>query len=126
MSSLQKALAIVAIVFGIATVVAGGRVLAGGDPGYVVYLPLLVFNTVMGVAYMAAGGMIWRDRARGQGAAGGIVVLNLLALAFIIYQYRAGSAVAVDSLRAMSFRTVVWLLIFGTLAAMASRARRSA
>lgn len=126
MSSLQKALAIVAIVFGIATVVAGGRVLAGGDPGYVVYLPLLVFNTVMGVAYMAAGGMIWRDRARGQSAAGGIVVLNLLALAFIIYQYRAGSAVAVDSLRAMSFRTVVWLLIFGTLAAMASRARRSA
>ncbi|MFP5355597.1 MAG: hypothetical protein ACLGIK_10700 [Gemmatimonadota bacterium] len=126
MSSLQKALAIVAIVFGIATVVAGGRVLAGGDPGYVVYLPLLVFNTVMGVAYMAAGGMIWRDRARGQSAAGAILLLNLLALAFIIYQYRAGSAVAVDSLRTMSFRTVVWLLIFGTLAAMASRARRSA
>lgn len=126
MSSLQKALAIVAIVFGIATVVAGGRVLAGGDPGYVVYLPLLVFNTVMGVAYMAAGGMIWRSLTRGQSAAGAILVLNLVALAFIIYQYRAGSAVAVDSLRAMSFRTVVWLLIFGGLAAMASRARRSA
>lgn len=126
MSSLQKALAIVAIVFGIATVVAGGRVLAGGDPGYVVYLPLLVFNTVMGIAYMAAGVMIWRNSARGQSAAGAILLLNLLALAFIIYQYRAGSAVAVDSLRAMSFRTVVWLLIFGGLAAMASRARRSA
>lgn len=126
MRSLQKAIAIVAVVFGLATIAAGGRVLAGGDPGYVVYLPLLIFNTVMGAAYVAAGVLIWRHHERGQSAAGAILVLNLVALAFIIYQYRAGSTVAVDSLRAMSFRTVVWLLIFGGLAAMASRARRDA
>ncbi len=121
MRTLQKAIAVVAIVFGLVTVAAGARVLAGGDPGYVVYLPLLVFNTVMGVAYVAAGVMTWRSLERGQSAAGTILALNLVVLAFIIYQYRAGGAVAVDSLQAMSFRTVVWLLLFGGLAVMAGR-----
>ena len=41
--------------------VAGGRVLLGGDPGYVVYLPLLVFNTAMGVAYLFTGVRAWFD-----------------------------------------------------------------
>lgn len=123
MSMLQKATAIVAIVFGLATVAAGGRVLAGGDPGYVVYLPLLVFNTVMGVAYIGAGVGAWRSARGGMSAARAIFLLNLLVLAFIVYQYRAGSAVAVDSVRAMSFRTVVWLALFGALAQVARRLR---
>lgn len=125
MRTLQKAIAVVAIVFGLVTVAAGARVLAGGDPGYVVYLPLLVFNTVMGVAYVAAGVMTWRSLERGQSAAGAILALNLVVLAFIIYQYRAGGAVAVDSLQAMSFRTVVWLLLFGGLAVMVGRSARA-
>jgi hypothetical protein len=70
--------AVVAAVFGLATIVAGGRVLTGwSDPGYVVYRPLLIYNTAMGVAYLAAG-----------------------------------SSVAIDSLRAMTFRTAVWLALF--------------
>ncbi len=48
-------LAAVAVLFGIATVVAGTRVLSGSDPGYLVFRPLLIFNTAMGVAYLAAG-----------------------------------------------------------------------
>ncbi len=125
MRTLQKAIAVVAILFGLVTVAAGARVLAGGDPGYVVYLPLLVFNTVMGVAYVAAGVMTWRSLERGQGAAGAILALNLVVLAFIIYQYRTGGAVAVDSLQAMSFRTVVWLLLFGGLAVMVERGAKA-
>ncbi len=35
-------LVLVALVFGLATLVAGTRVLAGSDPGYVVFEPLLV------------------------------------------------------------------------------------
>lgn len=34
-------LAFIAILFGIATIFAGGRVLLGADPGYVVFRPLL-------------------------------------------------------------------------------------
>ncbi|ODT04411.1 MAG: hypothetical protein ABS52_05075 [Gemmatimonadetes bacterium SCN 70-22] len=122
MDTLQKATAIVAIAFGLATVAAGGRVLAGGDPGYVVYLPLLVFNTVMGVAYIGAGVAAWRNARRGRSAAGAIALLNFLVLLFIVYQYQRGSAVAVDSVRAMTFRTAVWLVL---LAAMTLVLRRS-
>lgn len=104
--------ALVAIGFGIMTVVAGGRVLAGADPGYVVYRPLLVFNTVMGLAYLAAGVVALRSAERGVRAAAAIFALNLLVLAIIAYLHSSGSAVAIDSVRAMSFRTAVWLVLF--------------
>ena len=42
--------ALVAVRFGVATVVAGSRVLLGADPGYAVFRPLLWCNAAMGVA----------------------------------------------------------------------------
>lgn len=104
--------AVVAMLFGVATVLSGGRVLLGADPGYTVFRPLLVYNTAMGFAYVAAGFVLWRRPAVGRLAAGGIFVLNLLVLVAIVVIHRSGGAVAVDSLRAMSFRTVVWLAVF--------------
>lgn len=108
--------AAVAMLFGVATLFAGTRVLLGADPGYVVFRPLLIYNTTMGVAYVIAGVMIWRRLARGRYAAGAIFLLNLLVLAGIVALYRSGGAVAVDSLRAMTFRTVVWLVLFFVVA----------
>lgn len=104
--------AAIAGVFGIATLFAGGRVLLGSDPGYVVYPPLLIFNTIMGVAYLAAGIAIWRSLILGKYAAGAILLLNILVLFGIILVFRSGGAVAVDSLGAMTLRTVVWLILF--------------
>ena len=49
----------VAALFGVATIFAGGRVLLGSDPGYVVFRPLLIYNTIMGVFYIAAAFTIW-------------------------------------------------------------------
>jgi hypothetical protein len=112
----QRVLALVAGLFGVLTIFAGTRVLAGADPGYVVFLPLLVYNTVMGFAYVAAGFIAWRNIRRGKAAAAAIFVLNLLVLAAIGYLYTAGHAVALDSLRAMVLRTVVWLVLFLGLA----------
>jgi hypothetical protein len=66
----------------------------------------------MGFAYVAAGFVLWRRPGVGRLAAGGIFVLNLLVLVAIVVIHRSGGAVAVDSLRAMSFRTVVWLAVF--------------
>jgi len=54
--------------------------------------------------------------ARGKLAAGAFFVLNLLVLGIIGYLYAAGSAVAIDSIRAMTFRTGVWLVLFLGLA----------
>lgn len=118
----QQIVAVVAIVFGLVTLWAGGTVLAGRDPGYVVYRPLLLFNTVMGLAYVAAGVLAWRRVLSGRNAAAVILVLNVLVLARVIHLYRAGAAVAVDSVRAMSFRSAAWLMLLLALAWM-SRTR---
>ena len=123
-AAVTKVIAVAAITFGLATLGAGGTVLAGRNPGYVVYRPLLVFNTVMGAAYVAAGVLAWRRVAIGRNAAAVILALNVIVLAGVIYLYRTGAAVAVDSVRAMSFRTAVWLMMFVALAWM-SRSRGS-
>ena len=104
--------AAVAVLFGVATLVAGGRVLLGADPGYEVFRPLLIYNTAMGVAYIAGGVIVWRDVTAGRRAAGAIFLLNLLVLAAVLVLYRRGAGVAVDSVRAMILRTVVWLVLF--------------
>ncbi len=104
--------AAIAVLFGIATLFAGGRVLLGADPGYVVFRPLLIYNTAMGIAYLAAGVLLWRRINAGRYASGAIFGLNVLVLVSILVLYRTGGAVAVDSLRAMSLRTIVWLGLF--------------
>ena len=101
--------AAVAVLFGVATLVAGGRVLMGADPGYPVFRPLLIYNTLMGAAYVAAGVTIWRSINAGRYAAVAIFLLNLLVFVGIFVVYRGGGGVAVDSLGARALRTAVWL-----------------
>lgn len=108
----QAILALVAALFGLVTIIAGARVLIGFHPGYIVFRPLLIYNTAMGVAYVAAGVIAWRNVERGKYAAAAIFVLNLLVLGTTGYLYMAASSVAIESIRAMTFRTVVWLLLF--------------
>lgn len=108
----RRVLAGIAILFGLATVAAGGRVLAGADPGYVVFRPLLIFNTTMGLVYLAAGLAAWRGWRRDHVAAGAILLLNLVVFGAIWYLRREGAAVAIDSVRAMALRTGVWLALF--------------
>lgn len=118
----QGACALVAILFGLATLFAGVRVLGGADPGYVVFMPLLVFNTAMGLLYVGAGVMAWYSLDRGRYAAGGLFAANLLVLAIIGYLHWSRTDVAMDSVYAMTLRTGVWLVLFGGLAWLARRA----
>ena len=96
--------------------IVGVRVLLGSNPGYIVYLPLLRFNTAMGLAYVAVGVIAWRNLKFGVYGAAGICVLNLFALGSIIYLYTPNGSIARESLQAMTFRTVVWLVLFLVLA----------
>lgn len=109
--TVRTALALVAALFGILTLFAGSRVLLGSDPGYVVFLPLLVYNTVMGVFYVLAGFFIWRGGRAGGYAAAAILLLNLLVLALVAWLHSTGQGVAVDSVRAMLLRSGVWLAL---------------
>ena len=119
---LQRSVAAIAIVFGIVTVVAGGRVLSGADPGYPVFRPLLIFNVVMGCLYVLAGLRAWRDHRRGRAWAGGITLLNLLVLLAVLGASATGAGVASQSLAAMSVRTLVWGGLFLALSRVTRRA----
>ncbi|MDQ8155632.1 MAG: hypothetical protein P3B98_13350 [Gemmatimonadota bacterium] len=114
--ALQRAIAVAALLFGVATIVAGGAVLGGRDPGYLVYKPLLLFNTGMGAVYVAAGALAWRRLTPARHASAAILVLNIVALGGVIWLYRTDGAVAMDSVRAMIFRTGVWLVLWLGLA----------
>ena len=108
-SKVQRASALLAVLFGLATAFTGGRVLLGAfDPGYVVVLPLVVFNTIMGVVYIAAAGRIKSDAARGRVAATAVAGANLFVLIVLVGYALAGGVVAMESFVAMSVRTGVW------------------
>lgn len=108
-----KAIAIgLALFFGIVTVFKGGSVaFFAGDPGYIVYRPLVLYNFSMGFLYITAGLLLWKSLRSGQILASSIFVLNLIALIAIIAIFKHGGGVAKQSLAAMSFRSMLWFTI---------------
>ena len=108
----QNILVTVAVLFGLLTIFVGIRVLLGANPGYIVFRPLLIYNAAMGIVYVAAGIIAWRNIKQGMYVAAAIFVLYLTVLTAIFFLYTEGNSIAVDSLRAMSLRTVVWLVLF--------------
>ena len=123
MRKVQGILASVAVLFGLMTIVAGTRVLSGADPGYIVFRPLLIYNTAMGIVYVGAGVLGWRNLDRGKYAAAAIFVLNSMMLGATCYLYATGSFVALDSVHAMILRTGVWLALLIGWAWMSRRRR---
>lgn len=112
-SKLQKTLSVFAFIFGVVTVSIGTLTLTGhSDPGYNVFTPLLIFNTIMGLFYLLAGYILWQNLQRGKKAAGIITIINLLSLLVIVSGYQFDVAIAFESLMAMTFRTVVWGIIY--------------
>lgn len=113
---IQIVIAIIAVTFGLMTIWVGGTTLLGfSDPGYVIFLPLLIFNTVMGFAYLAAGYLIWRKLQTGIKASKIVFLINLSVLILIAIAYWLEVSIAKESLTAMSFRTGIWLIIYVVL-----------
>jgi hypothetical protein len=111
-----KAGAIFAIVFGILTIISGGRVLfseagrqeAGNYVGFVLW-----FNFLAGFFYVAAGGGLWAGRRWSVSLALAITVATLLVLAFFAAYVLTGGAYELRTVIAMIFRAVVWAGIYG-------------
>ena len=70
-----------------------------------------MFNTLMGALYIGVGVLVWRRTRPAHLATAGIVVANLLVLAYVMILYRSGGAIAIDSVRAMVLRSGVWLVL---------------
>jgi multisubunit Na+/H+ antiporter MnhB subunit len=110
-----------AIGFGVLTVLAGWSVLVGvRDPGHAVLQPLLIFNAVMGLLYLATGRQILSRRDSARWSAGLIALANAIVLGVLL---TPAVPVTGDSLASMGVRTGVWLAITGALF-WTSRARK--
>jgi len=104
----------VAVVFGLLTILSGGRALFGGaDMGAVVPF-VLWFNFLAGFAYLAAGLGLWR----GAGWAPGLSVVIALATAavfaaFLLHVWQ-GRPFEARTMGAMALRLAVWVALAAT------------
>lgn len=121
------AAAAAAAVFGVATILAGGRVLFGGEAARAAagaYVPFVVaFNFAAGFAYLAAAaGLALRKRwtPRLAAAIAGATVIVFLAFAVHV---ATGGAFESRTVGAMTIRSVFWTA-FALAAARLVRARR--
>lgn len=112
--------AVVAVVFGVLTVVSGGVVLFGGaDMGAVVPF-VLWFNFLAGFAYVAAGMGLWFGRRWSWFLSMAIFAATLIVvMAFAVFTLQGG-AFEPRTVGALLLRTVTWAAI----SAAASQLRR--
>ena len=110
-----KGLAILAIVFGAATVISGGNVLFGPDVVQEMagrFVPFVVwFNFIAGFFYIAAGLAIWPGHRWALGLSIAIVVATaLVAVAFGAWVIHGGGF-EMRTVGALAFRFGVWAAI---------------
>jgi hypothetical protein len=100
--------AIVAVVFGVLTIVSGGLALFGGaDMGAVVPL-VLWFNFIAGFAYVLAGLGLWRGVPWASTLAVAIAVATAAVFAAFLWHVWRGGAYEARTIGAMALRLVVW------------------
>lgn len=109
----MRGAAIVAAVFGVATIRAGGSVLfgdgaraAGNVVGFVLW-----FNFLAGFAYVAAGAGLWLRHRWSVNLAIAIAAATVLVFGAFGIHVAAGGAFEARTAWAMTLRSVVWILI---------------
>ena len=118
--------ALVAVLFGAATVASGGSVLFGnGASAAGSYVPFVVwFNFLAGFAYVAAGVGLWRHRRWAARLALAVAVLTAAVFAAFGWHVATGGAFEARTVAAMTLRTAVWVAIAAfALARLASPER---
>ncbi len=107
---LHRLLIVIPALFGLVTILAALAVLLGiRTPAHAVFRPLLLFNGVMGLAYLGTALALRWNPPLGRWLADGVALANLGMLGFIFLLQQGGHPVATESLRAMVFRSAVWL-----------------
>lgn len=103
--------AAVAVIFGLLTVISGGRALFGGVEMGAVVPFVLWFNFVAGFAYVIAGVGLWRRAAWASMLSVCIVVSTAAVLLFFLWHINSGGAWEARTLGAMILRTSIWIAI---------------
>ncbi len=126
----MRFLALAAALFGILTLVSGGRVLFGPDAARIAagaYMPFVVwFNFLAGFAYVAAAWAMWQGRAWGCALAAGIAAATVVV--FIIFGFRAmtGTPFEMRTVGAMTLRSGFWLTAAWIFCRWRGKGRRQA
>ena len=112
-----RAVAVLAVAFGLLTIVSGGTVLFGGPEararmGQVVPF-VLVFNFAAGFAYVGAGLGLWLRRFWAAWLSAAIFAASLGVLAALGLHIQQGGGYEARTVLAMLLRTAVWAAIAG-------------
>ncbi len=109
-STYQKVAAVLAFIIGAMAVFAGGQVLLGKVMDYYVIDWLPVYNLIAGlVSSFVTAILIWKGSKYAMSAAMGTFVVHGIVMLILQTAYR--DLVAPDSIKAMTVRLVVWLII---------------
>ncbi len=117
---MNQTASVLAFIIGIMSIVAGGKAMRGWDPGYSVITWLPVYNFVMGILTLIPAVLIWVNHRYAMIAVIGTFSIHTIVLLLLLTIFRGN--VAFQSIAAMLFRLVVWIVI---LALMFFQARRA-
>jgi len=105
----QKIAAILALLLGLMSVFAGSKVLLEIDiKDYNVLVWLVSYNVIFGAISIIVAYFIWKNHSNAKS-----LTLFVLAMHFLVFIYLkfVSTTVANESIKAMLFRTSVWILI---------------
>ncbi len=109
MNILKKIAAALALFIGLMSVFAGSKVLFGIDTkDYNILTWLVSYNVIFGVISILAAYLIWKAKENSKS-----VTLFILAMHFLVFIYLKffSTIVASESIKAMLFRTSIWVVI---------------
>lgn len=95
---------------GIMSIISGSSVLLGfREVGYTVLKGLVIYNVAVGVLSVITAFLIWKHFVLSKKM---IFLILFIHGSVLAYLYFFSETVANESIKAMTFRVVVWLLIF--------------
>jgi len=110
----MKVAAVLAFIIGAMAIFAGGQALMGKDQGYYVINWLLLYNYTIGIlTVFNTAVFIWNGHKLALPAAVGTFSIHALVMLILQMSYR--DVVAPDSIRAMTVRIIVWIIILGIM-----------
>lgn len=111
----MSALAIVAILFGLLTIISGGRTLFDTEVQRLAgnYVPFVLwFNFLAGFAYVVAGVGLWFWQRWAMWLSFAIAAATLIIFVAFGVQIWTGGSYEMRTVAAMGLRTITWLVIF--------------
>lgn len=106
---LGKLPSLLAFLVGVMSIVAGGMVMRGWTPGYSILAWLPVYNFVMGILTLLPAYLLWVNHRYALIAS--LVTFGIHAIVLVLILTAFRNTVAFQSIGAMSFRVVAWIVI---------------